>query len=47
MARVIAEHLRPEWSARYLIVLAAGLVAGESLAGVLEAIARFTGLIQA
>jgi len=45
MVRVLAEKLRPEWSRRYLIVLAAGLVAGESLAGVVEAIARFAGLL--
>ncbi|MGB0743610.1 MAG: OPT/YSL family transporter, partial [Opitutales bacterium] len=45
MARIIAERVRPKWSSRYLIVIAAGLVAGESLAGVLEAIARFVGLL--
>lgn len=41
MARVLAERIRPEWSRRYLIVLAAGLVAGESLAGIVTAVVRF------
>lgn len=41
MVRVVAEKLRPEWSARYLIVIAAGLVAGESLAGILSALTSF------
>ncbi|MGC9450580.1 MAG: OPT/YSL family transporter, partial [Oceanipulchritudo sp.] len=43
MARVAAERIRPRWSARYLIVIAAGLVAGESLAGILSALASFFG----
>jgi putative OPT family oligopeptide transporter len=41
MARVAAEALRPAWSAKYLIVIAAGLVAGESLAGILHALTSF------
>lgn len=44
MIRVVAEWRRPEWSGRYLIVVAAGLVAGESLAGVATALAAFAGL---
>jgi putative OPT family oligopeptide transporter len=43
MARVIAERVRPVWSNKYLIVIAAGLVAGESLAGILSAMASFFG----
>jgi OPT family oligopeptide transporter len=43
MARVIAEKIRPVWSNKYLIVIAAGLVAGESLAGILSAMASFFG----
>jgi uncharacterized oligopeptide transporter (OPT) family protein len=43
MARVIAEKVRPVWSNKYLIVIAAGLVAGESLAGILSAVASFFG----
>lgn len=43
MARVVAERIRPAWSSRYLIVIAAGLVAGESLAGILSAMASFFG----
>lgn len=47
MVRVVAESLRPRWSAKYLIVLAAGLVAGESLAGILSALASFIpGVLQ-
>lgn len=45
MARVLAERINKAWSACYVIVIAAGLVAGESLAGVLESILRFTGLL--
>ncbi len=41
MARVVAERLWKHWSAKYLIVLAAGLVAGESLAGVVQAVVSF------
>jgi putative OPT family oligopeptide transporter len=41
MVRVIAEKIRPVWSNKYLIVIAAGLVAGESLAGILSAVASF------
>jgi len=41
MARVIAERIRPVWSNKYLIVIAAGLVAGESLAGILSAVTSF------
>ncbi|QYY34841.1 OPT family oligopeptide transporter [Ruficoccus sp. ZRK36] len=41
MLRVVAERLWKHWSAKYLIVLAAGLVAGESLAGVVQAIVSF------
>ena len=41
MLRVIAERLWKHWSAKYIIVLAAGLVAGESLAGVIQAIVSF------
>jgi uncharacterized oligopeptide transporter (OPT) family protein len=41
MLRVVAEWMRPRWSAKYLIVVAAGLVAGESLAGILSALASF------
>lgn len=40
MARVIAFRINREWSRRYVIVIAAGLVAGESLAGVAEALVR-------
>lgn len=43
MARVVAEQIRPRWSAKYVIVIAAGLVAGESLAGILSAVASFFG----
>jgi putative OPT family oligopeptide transporter len=43
MARIVAYSLRPVWSAKYLIVVAAGLVAGESLAGILHALASFLG----
>lgn len=43
MLRVLAEWIRPEWSGRYLIVVAAGLVAGESLGGVLGALVAFFG----
>ncbi len=46
MARVVAESANKYWSAKYVIVIAAGLVAGESLAGVLEAFARFAGLVK-
>lgn len=45
MARVFAELVNKHWSAKYVIVIAAGLVAGESLAGVAEAILRFVGLV--
>jgi OPT family oligopeptide transporter len=45
MARVIAERINPKWSACYVIVIAAGFVAGESLAGVLEAVARLFGVV--
>jgi uncharacterized oligopeptide transporter (OPT) family protein len=45
MARVIAERINAKWSACYVIVIAAGLVAGESLAGVFEAVARLIGLV--
>lgn len=41
MVRVIAERVRPVWSNKYLIVIAAGLVAGESLGGILSAVASF------
>jgi uncharacterized oligopeptide transporter (OPT) family protein len=41
MIRVVAERVRPEWSGKYIIVIAAGLVAGESLAGILGAVASF------
>ena len=41
MARVVAEKLQPVWSSKYLIVIAAGLVAGESLGGILSAMAAF------
>jgi uncharacterized oligopeptide transporter (OPT) family protein len=41
MLRVIAERLWKHWSAKYVIVLAAGLVAGESLAGVIQAVISF------
>ncbi|MBC2593597.1 OPT/YSL family transporter [Ruficoccus amylovorans] len=41
MLRVIAERFWKHWSAKYLIVLAAGLVAGESLAGVVQAVISF------
>ncbi|WP_309399914.1 OPT family oligopeptide transporter [Cerasicoccus maritimus] len=37
LAKLINKH----WAAKYVIVIAAGLVAGESLAGVLEAIPSF------
>ena len=40
MARVAAFRYNREWSRRYVIVIAAGLVAGESLAGVAEALVR-------
>lgn len=43
MTRVVAEWIQPDWSGRYLIVIAAGLVAGESLAGILGAVASFLG----
>ncbi|MEO0796215.1 MAG: OPT family oligopeptide transporter [Verrucomicrobiota bacterium] len=41
MVRVTAELINKSWSAKYLIVIAAGLVAGESLAGVFEAMIQF------
>ena len=41
MARVAAERINPSWSRKYIIVIAAGLVAGESLAGILSAMASF------
>lgn len=44
MSRVVAEKIRPVWSHKYLIVIAAGLVAGESLAGILSALTQFIGL---
>lgn len=44
MLRVASEKLFPAWSAKYIIVIAAGLVAGESLAGVIDALSLFLGL---
>lgn len=44
MVRVLAEYWKPLWSRKYLIIIAAGLVAGESLAGVLDALSQFLGL---
>ncbi|MGE9296346.1 MAG: OPT family oligopeptide transporter [Puniceicoccales bacterium] len=44
MLRVIAELINKHWATKYVIVIAAGLVAGESLAGVLDAVALFVGL---
>lgn len=41
MLRVAAEAVNASWSRKYIIVIAAGLVAGESLAGILSAMARF------
>lgn len=41
MARVVAEAVHESWSRKYIIVIAAGLVAGESLAGILSAMASF------
>lgn len=38
LVRVIAEKGQPVWSAKYLIIIGAGLVAGESLAGVLDSV---------
>lgn len=38
-AKLVTKH----WAAKYVIVIAAGLVAGESLAGVMEAIPEFIG----
>lgn len=41
MIRAVAERFWQNWSAKYVIIIAAGLVAGESLAGVFEAMIRF------
>jgi putative OPT family oligopeptide transporter len=39
-----SEKLYPRWSARYLVIIASGIIAGESLSGmVLAAVAIFTG----
>ena len=43
MAAAVATAIAPAWSARFVIVLAAGLVAGESLVGVLVAFMRLAG----
>jgi len=40
---LIAGRFAPKWSARFVIVLAAGLIAGESLTGVVIAIATILG----
>lgn len=44
VAAAIAALVAPRWSARFVIALAAGLVAGESLVGVLVAFLRLGGL---
>ncbi|WP_269538985.1 OPT family oligopeptide transporter [Cerasicoccus fimbriatus] len=44
MIGVIAKLINKHWAAKYVIVIAAGLVAGESLAGVIDALAQFLGL---
>ena len=44
VAAAIAAVVAPRWSARFVIALAAGLVAGESLVGVLVAFLRLGGL---
>ncbi len=41
MVRVLATRINAIWSKKYIIVIAAGLVAGESLAGVYESILSF------
>ncbi|EIC19668.1 OPT family oligopeptide transporter [Thiorhodovibrio frisius] len=40
---VLARALAPDWQRRFLIVAAAGLVAGESLVGVLDALMQMLG----
>lgn len=37
------KRVAPTWQARYMVVVAAGLVAGESLAGVMHALAQLVG----
>ncbi len=37
-AAALATHVAPEWSRRFILLIAAGLVAGESLAGVANAL---------
>lgn len=44
VAAALATAVAPRWSARFVIVLAAGLVAGESLVGVLVAFMRLAGI---
>ncbi|TNF22477.1 MAG: OPT family oligopeptide transporter [Deltaproteobacteria bacterium] len=43
LAAVLLGRVAPRWSARFLIVLAAGLIAGESLTGVVIAISTILG----
>lgn len=40
LAALLLRRYAPEWSERFLVVLAAGLIAGESLAGVISAIVK-------
>ena len=40
LAALLLRRYAPEWSERFLVVLAAGLIAGESLAGVVSAIIK-------
>lgn len=44
MAAALATAVAPRWSARFVIALAAGLVAGESLVGVVVAFLRLGGV---
>jgi uncharacterized oligopeptide transporter (OPT) family protein len=46
MAGVAAKRLAPAWSARFLVILAAGVIAGESLAGVGLAISDALGAMR-
>ena len=40
LASLVLGHVAPKWTTRFLIVLAAGFIAGESLTGVVIAIQK-------
>lgn len=43
MLRVLAEKISKDWAVKYVIVVAAGLIAGESIAGLIDALSQLLG----